>query len=153
MLVRERSVSARCLVPKMMVSDLSGFRARPLRQNQVWRWVRHCSSSWTWSVRLRRLTAIYSCVSSAYCCFPLRYNQLFYMSLEWSIEILKTSSVHLWVYPLSNVFFFFVILTWSPIEILEPRSYHQILDINFSKFYFRFPYDLLPSESFWSMNE
>ena len=47
MLVREGSVNARCLVPKIMVSDLFGLRARPLRQNQVWRWVRHCSSSWT----------------------------------------------------------------------------------------------------------
>ena len=43
MLVREGSVSVRCLIPKMMVSDLSGLRARPLRQNQVWRWARHCS--------------------------------------------------------------------------------------------------------------
>ena len=47
MLVREGSVSARSLVSKIMVSDLSGLKARPLRQNQVWRCVRHCSSSWT----------------------------------------------------------------------------------------------------------
>ena len=31
--------------------------------------------------------------------------------------------------------------------------YHQILDINLSKLYFRFPYDLLPSESFLLMKE
>ena len=38
-------------------------------------------------------------------------------------------------------------------KILVPMSYHQILDINFSTLYFRFPYDLRPSVSFLSMNE
>ena len=32
-------------------------------------------------------------------------------------------------------------------------SYNQILDINFSTLYFSFPYDLLPSVTFLSMNE
>ena len=69
MLVREGSVSARCLVPKIMVSDLSGLRARPLRQNQVWRWVRHCSSSWTLSVSSQPFECSVIQTTGQYPCF------------------------------------------------------------------------------------
>ena len=38
-------------------------------------------------------------------------------------------------------------------KIVVSRCYHQILEINFFTLYFRFPYDLLPSDSFLLMNE
>ena len=68
-LVREGRVCDHCQVPKMIASDLSGLRARPLRQNQVWRQERHCSSFWTLNDRVDLVTVTYSCVSSMYCCW------------------------------------------------------------------------------------
>ena len=44
-------------------------------------------------------------------------------------------------------------INYHQLKILASWSYHQILGINFSTLYFRFPYDLLPSESFLFMNE
>ena len=88
--------------------------------------------------------------------FPLSCNQLFYMSLEWSLNLRNFKN--LFRLPLSVTFikdiFFFVILTLSPIEnfgakVLPPNSGYKFLHT----IYFSFPYDLLPSESFLSMHE
>ena len=88
--------------------------------------------------------------------FPLRYNQLFYMSQEGSIEFLKfwkplPSTFECNLYQINFVSSLFE--NYHQSKIFKPRSYHQILDINFSTLYFRFPYDLLPSVTFITMSE
>ena len=49
--------------------------------------------------------------------------------------------------------FFLVILTLSPLENFEAKVLPHIMDINCSTPYFLFPYNMLPSESYLSMNE
>ena len=57
--------------------------------------------------------------------------------VNWIFEILKTSFVHHLVYPLANLFFFFVIVTLSPIEnfgfkVLLPNSGYKFIHTLFS---------------------
>ena len=86
--------------------------------------------------------------------FPLSYNQLFYISLEWSIEYYKflkplPSIFECSLYQMFSLFCYSNIITnWKFWCHGHTTQYHSIPGINFSTLYFHFSYDLLPSESF-----
>ena len=70
-----------------------------------------------------------------------RFVIISYFIFHWNGQVnlrnFETSSVHLWVYPLSNAFYFIVILTWSPIEnvgvkVLPPNSGYKFLHTLYS---------------------
>jgi len=63
----------RCQVPSNMASDLAGFSARPLWQNQECKEARHDSRMDSAEAASSTEQAIYNCVSSAYCCSDTPY--------------------------------------------------------------------------------
>jgi len=63
----------RCRVPSNMASDLEGFSARPLWQNQECKEARHDSRMDRAEAASSTEQAIYNCVSSAYCCSDTPY--------------------------------------------------------------------------------